>query len=156
MTSSSQCSIFSPSRKVKKDPNNVLEKEISEQSLYRTEMCRSFMERGICSFGASCAFAHSEKQLRPRISHPKFKTELCRSYHSRPFVCLYGSRCRFVHSENPLVKNRTRSSSKCESRAVIINGNDRPVIVVVPNSDEPLLERGRDSPRLPFFKTLTT
>jgi len=36
-------------------------------------------------------------ELRALPRHPKYKTELCRTYHTSGF-CPYGARCHFVHN----------------------------------------------------------
>jgi hypothetical protein len=39
--------------------------------LYKTELCRSWEEKGSCRYGAKCQFAHSENELRKVSRHPK-------------------------------------------------------------------------------------
>ncbi|CDO70259.1 hypothetical protein BN946_scf184942.g59 [Trametes cinnabarina] len=56
--------------------------------LYKTELCRSWEEKGSCRYGAKCQFAHGEEELRKVQRHPKYKTEICR-------------RCCFIHTELP-------------------------------------------------------
>jgi len=68
----------------------------SGSSLYKTELCRSFEEAGICRYGKKCQFAHSRKELRHLTRHPKYKTDMCKSYHTSGF-CPYGTRCHFLH-----------------------------------------------------------
>lgn len=46
--------------------------------LYKTELCRSWEEKGTCRYGAKCQFAHGEDELRKVARHPKYKTEICR------------------------------------------------------------------------------
>jgi hypothetical protein len=66
--------------------------------LYKTELCRSWEEKGTCRYGAKCQFAHGEEELRQVQRHPKvsscigiysdfsaddlislqYKTEICR------------------------------------------------------------------------------
>lgn len=41
-------------------------------------------------------FAHGPEELRPVPRHPKYKTELCRSF-ALTGTCSYGARCRFIH-----------------------------------------------------------
>ena len=36
-------------------------------SLYKTEMCHSFEERGSCRYGSKCQFAHSVSELRNNV-----------------------------------------------------------------------------------------
>ncbi|KAL7825104.1 hypothetical protein AOLI_G00323110 [Acnodon oligacanthus] len=66
-------------------------------SRYKTELCRTFTERGLCKYGSKCQFAHGAEELRGINRHPKYKTELCRTFHSIGF-CPYGIRCHFVHN----------------------------------------------------------
>lgn len=39
--------------------------------LYKTELCRSWEEKGSCRYGAKCQFAHGEDELRNVARHPK-------------------------------------------------------------------------------------
>ena len=39
--------------------------------LYKTELCRSWEEKGSCRYGAKCQFAHGEEELRKVQRHPK-------------------------------------------------------------------------------------
>lgn len=73
-----------------------IEKEINGQNLYKTELCRSFVETGSCRYGSKCQFAHGRKELRPVLRHPKYKTEICKTFHTIG-TCPYGTRCRFIH-----------------------------------------------------------
>lgn len=63
---------------------------------YKTELCRTFQENGICKYGDKCQFAHGLAELRTMSRHPKYKTELCRTFHASGY-CPYGPRCHFVH-----------------------------------------------------------
>uniref|UniRef100_A0A3Q4H7M4 mRNA decay activator protein ZFP36 n=1 Tax=Neolamprologus brichardi TaxID=32507 RepID=A0A3Q4H7M4_NEOBR len=66
----------------------------SSSSRYKTELCRSFTENGLCKYGGKCQFAHGPEELRDLNRHPKYKTELCRTFHTIGF-CPYGIRCHF-------------------------------------------------------------
>jgi hypothetical protein len=74
----------------------AIEDQLNSQSLYKTELCRSFEETGTCRYGAKCQFAHGKDELRPVLRHPKYKTEICRTFHNSG-SCPYGKRCRFIH-----------------------------------------------------------
>lgn len=39
--------------------------------LYKTELCRSWEEKGTCRYGTKCQFAHGEEELRLVARHPK-------------------------------------------------------------------------------------
>jgi tristetraprolin len=43
--------------------------------LYKTELCRSWEEKGSCRYGAKCQFAHGEDELRRVTRHPKVSHE---------------------------------------------------------------------------------
>jgi butyrate response factor 1 len=74
----------------------AIEDQLNSQSLYKTELCRSYEETGTCRYGAKCQFAHGKDELRPVLRHPKYKTEICRTFHNSG-TCPYGKRCRFIH-----------------------------------------------------------
>jgi hypothetical protein len=83
--------------------------EEASQSLYKTELCRSFEETGSCRYGLKCQFAHGRSELRHVNRHPKYKTEVCKTFHTIG-TCPYGKRCRFIHIEpifnqNPPIKS---------------------------------------------------
>lgn len=86
-------------------------KQVKSTSLYKTELCRSFEDTGLCRYGKKCQFAHSKKELRVLARHPKYKTDMCKSYHSTGF-CPYGTRCHFIHDADDSSKD---SSEECES-----------------------------------------
>ncbi|KAF9474299.1 hypothetical protein BDN70DRAFT_323578 [Pholiota conissans] len=66
--------------------------------LYKTELCRSWEEKGTCRYGAKCQFAHGEEELRRVSRHPKYKTEICKTFWVSG-SCPYGKRCCFIHTE---------------------------------------------------------
>ncbi|CAF1088554.1 unnamed protein product [Adineta ricciae] len=67
---------------------------------YKTELCRSYHETGMCKYGEKCQFAHGYHEIRSFDRHPKYKTVLCRTYHCTGY-CPYGPRCHFLHDEYP-------------------------------------------------------
>ncbi|TSX85952.1 mRNA decay activator protein ZFP36L1 [Bagarius yarrelli] len=83
-------------------------------SRYKTELCRTFTERGACKYGSKCQFAHGAEELRGINRHPKYKTEPCRTFHSIGF-CPYGIRCHFVHNnddDGPLRPQKPTSAKR--------------------------------------------
>ncbi|KAG8933628.1 hypothetical protein FRC00_013031 [Tulasnella sp. 408] len=68
--------------------------------LYKTELCRSWEEKGTCKYGEKCQFAHGEAEQRRVERHPKYKTEICRTFWVSG-SCPYGKRCCFIHTELP-------------------------------------------------------
>lgn len=76
--------------------SNFMNKRDSQNSLYKTEQCRSFGDTGSCRYGNKCQFAHGTEEVRNLSRHPKYKTEMCRSYHTTGH-CPYSTRCHFIH-----------------------------------------------------------
>jgi Zinc finger C-x8-C-x5-C-x3-H type (and similar) len=73
--------------------------------LYKTELCRSWEEKGTCRYGPKCQFAHGEEEIRKVSRHPKviwftpnlspiltlyyllqYKTEICRVCRTTSFL----------------------------------------------------------------------
>ncbi|XP_075906063.1 mRNA decay activator protein ZFP36L1 [Nelusetta ayraudi] len=86
----------------------------SSSSRYKTELCRSFTESGMCKYGSKCQFAHGPEELRDLNRHPKYKTEPCRTFHTIGF-CPYGMRCHFVHNNEEERKSSISHSSSFSS-----------------------------------------
>eukprot|EP00026_Physarum_polycephalum_P013633 Phypoly_transcript_14055.p1 GENE.Phypoly_transcript_14055~~Phypoly_transcript_14055.p1 ORF type:complete len:297 (+),score=65.47 Phypoly_transcript_14055:87-893(+) len=99
----------------------IVEDDIS-QNLYKTELCRSYMETNTCRYGVKCQFAHGRHELRPVMRHPKYKTEICKTFHTLG-TCPYGIRCRFIHTR-PIDTPDTSSSSTNSSTSS--SPNDSP------------------------------
>jgi hypothetical protein len=75
----------------------AIEDELAIQNRYKTELCKSYTDTGICRYGTKCQFAHGKEEIRPILRHPKYKTEICKTFHSTG-TCPYGIRCRFIHT----------------------------------------------------------
>ncbi|XP_059370737.1 mRNA decay activator protein ZFP36L1-like [Carassius carassius] len=89
-------------------------------SRYKTELCRTFAERGMCKYGGKCQFAHGPQELRDLNRHPKYKTEPCRTFHSIGF-CPYGIRCHFVHNaEDDQEQSRPQTSHPAVQRPPLL------------------------------------
>ncbi|KAJ4824051.1 hypothetical protein Tsubulata_049509, partial [Turnera subulata] len=61
-----------------KEEEEALELEVYKQGATKTELYNKWQETGACPYGDQCQFAHSIKELRPVIRHPRYKTEVCR------------------------------------------------------------------------------
>ncbi|KAF4103933.1 mRNA decay activator protein ZFP36L1 [Onychostoma macrolepis] len=89
-------------------------------SRYKTELCRTFAERGVCKYGGKCQFAHGPEELRDLNRHPKYKTEPCRTFHSIGF-CPYGIRCHFVHNaEDDHAQSQPQTSNPAVQRPPLL------------------------------------
>ncbi|XP_068173452.1 mRNA decay activator protein ZFP36L1 [Antennarius striatus] len=89
----------------------------SSSSRYKTELCRSFTESGLCKYGGKCQFAHGHEELRDLSRHPKYKTEPCRTFHTIGF-CPYGMRCHFVHNNEEEKKPQVARPAASTSSSV--------------------------------------
>ncbi|KAF8404483.1 hypothetical protein HHK36_009368 [Tetracentron sinense] len=96
----------------------------SGNSLYKTEICRSWEDSGSCRYGSKCQFAHGKEELRPSRYSNKNKSEggwqICKSFTAG--TCTY-SKCRFVHQiPAPPMATETVSSTKPEQeiRSILI------------------------------------
>lgn len=92
---------------------NEIEDELTQQSLYKTELCRSWTETGACRYGNKCQFAHGKDELRTIMRHPKYKTEICKTFHTQG-TCPYGTRCRFIH--NPSLRAASLSQQQQQAQ----------------------------------------
>ncbi|GJD08192.1 Tristetraprolin [Galdieria sulphuraria] len=92
-------------------PWNEPESKVSCNDLYKTELCRSFMETGFCRYHSKCQFAHGVEELRPVKRHPKYKTRLCKNFVENG-TCPYGSRCRFIHAVQGISLGKERRHSR--------------------------------------------
>ena len=74
-------------------------------------------------YGSKCQFAHSETELRKVQHHPKYKTEICRTFWQNG-TCPYGESCCFIHNSADNVKN---SNKKEKSKGLSKYGSDPPL-----------------------------
>jgi len=81
-----------------------------QKHLYKTVLCKQFMDTGECKFGERCHFAHGDVELRPPVKHPKYKTEKCRMFHETG-LCPYGKECSFKHDEEDTSVNEVEDTS---------------------------------------------
>lgn len=69
---------------------------------YKTEMCRTWIETGVCPYNEKCRFAHGKKELHDKVIVGRnYKQKECKSFHTKGF-CNYGSRCHFKHEQRRL------------------------------------------------------
>eukprot|EP01080_Neovahlkampfia_damariscottae_P008770 gene8770-718_t len=71
-------------------------RESLKESLFKSQICRSWMATKSCKYGKFCQFAHGQEELRDKEIPENHRTILCREYESG-IPCEYGSRCSFIH-----------------------------------------------------------
>jgi len=105
--------------------------------LYKTELCKAYLKKGSCKYGAGCHFAHGVTELRRARKHPRFKTEMCKAFHESG-SCSFGTGCAFIHDETEeelqrirggVVQDLTRSFDPSEEIASVasIDVKARPI-----------------------------
>lgn len=106
---------------------------VKNPKLYKTELCRSWMDQGRCNYGERCQYAHGEHEKRSVPRHPKYKTEMCQSFHKSGY-CPYGARCHFIHSESEMIANVSQSAAASAAlQAAVIS----PQLAVMPRAVAP-------------------
>jgi butyrate response factor len=102
-TDSSETSYGSPNRMQVLANGDIIDcgrlPQTARNNLYKTELCKHFMDTGACRYGTKCQFAHGEHELRGVLRHPKYKTTRCKAFVSTG-KCMYGNRCRFIHGDS--------------------------------------------------------
>ena len=66
--------------------------------LFKTEMCKSLIEKGVCPEGGLCNYAHRHQDLN---RHPRYKTQLCHVFTCKG-LCRKEDYCQFAHSDQEL------------------------------------------------------
>ena len=77
--------------------------------LFKTEMCKSLIEKGSCPEGGICNYAHSHQDLR---RHPRYKTHLCHVFMDKGF-CPNEGHCQFAHSDQELRVDPNYKTKMC-------------------------------------------
>jgi hypothetical protein len=136
-------------------------KDSGEQN-YKTELCRTWVEKNFCPYKEKCRFAHGKKDIHEKsINSKNYKQKECNSFHKKGF-CPYGPRCHFKHEERkldeitrPFYPFLLKSQNTIEK--FIINTGDKkinPHIQIQQNIPHQLLNKELESPQatLPIFE----
>jgi hypothetical protein len=79
-----------------------LERSTCSEINYKTELCRTWVEKNYCPYKEKCRFAHGKKDLHEKsVSSKHYKQKECNSFYKKGF-CPYGPRCHFKHEERRL------------------------------------------------------
>lgn len=75
-------------------------KVTTDETKYKTELCKNFTETGHCPYGKKCKFAHGKHELNEKkvANKTRYKSKKCNSFHTQGY-CPYGQRCLFAHEE---------------------------------------------------------
>jgi len=80
-------------------PANPLRCPKTERTKYKTELCKNWIETGVCRYGDKCQFAHGYHELVYQgPKNQKYKSKQCNTFIERLY-CPYGNRCLFKHED---------------------------------------------------------
>ncbi|KAL6945262.1 hypothetical protein ACO0QE_002711 [Hanseniaspora vineae] len=85
------------------NPQRKLEINKINKSLYKTELCESFVTTGKCRYGNKCQFAHGLSELKLKDVTDNYRTKHCSSWIKYGY-CKYGNRCLFKHGDDEDIK----------------------------------------------------
>lgn len=77
-----------------------------DKTKYKTEMCKNWIEIGLCRYGNKCQFAHGENELMgkaPPVNNNKYKSKTCTTFNEKLY-CPYGQRCLFKHEDRQFLE----------------------------------------------------
>ena len=77
------------------------EEEKRKDPKYKTELCKTFMQKHICQYGNKCRFAHGENELVTKTQNNNYKKKTCKSFFNLGY-CPYGIRCNFQHDQRKI------------------------------------------------------
>jgi Zinc finger domain len=79
--------VFTPDTYESKAPLTPEEIEAASQKVdktkYKTEMCKNWIEVGVCRYGNKCQFAHGDLELlgkAPPVNNMKYKSKTCTTF----------------------------------------------------------------------------
>lgn len=73
-----------------------------DDTKYKTELCKNWMELGKCNYGKKCKFAHGRDELvGKQIPTRGYKSKKCNSFYTKMY-CPYGVRCMFAHEQRSM------------------------------------------------------
>lgn len=75
----------------------------TDETKYKTEMCKKWVETNQCPYGRKCKFAHGRHELNEKLINNKsaYRSKKCNSFHTT-MTCPYGIRCLFAHEQRQL------------------------------------------------------
>lgn len=75
-------------------------KMMTDDTKYKTEMCKKWSETGQCPYGRKCKFAHGRHELNEKllVNRSAYKSKKCAPFHTH-LICPYGIRCMFAHEQ---------------------------------------------------------
>lgn len=75
----------------------------TDDTKYKTELCKNWVELGKCNYGKKCRFAHGKHELVEKhvTNRCRYKSKKCNSFFTTMF-CPYGVRCMFAHEQRTL------------------------------------------------------
>jgi hypothetical protein len=73
-----------------KDITNTKRKVRRDETKFKTEMCRNWLELGACGYGKKCNYAHGKVEILDKLpANEKYKSKDCLPFHEKGY-CTYG------------------------------------------------------------------
>lgn len=73
----------------------------------KSQLCKKFIEFGVCPYEKKCKFAHGSHELKKNQQpNCRYKTKECGVF-LHEGSCMYGERCNFIHAKPPTSTSRT-------------------------------------------------
>jgi hypothetical protein len=96
-------SIFNEEESLDKSREHNKSKNKENEQNYKTELCRTWVEKNFCPYKEKCRFAHGKKDLHEKnIGGVKnYKQKECNSFFTKGY-CPYGPRCHFKHDQRKM------------------------------------------------------
>ena len=75
----------------------------TDRTKYKTELCKNWIEVGVCRYEGKCQFAHGEDELVGKMgpTNSKYKSKTCTTFNDKLY-CPYGKRCLFRHDDRAI------------------------------------------------------
>ncbi|KAJ6218926.1 hypothetical protein RDWZM_004738 [Blomia tropicalis] len=87
---------------------------MESHTLYKTELCRQYIDIGHCDYAEKCLFAHGKNELKEL---PKYR-RICVSWANG--YCQFGSNCMFMHHDG-----RPTNATDSHHRRISPNGHSQ-------------------------------
>jgi len=132
----------------------------AKSRLYKSELCKVFMDTGHCKYGGKCQYAHGQDELRFVQKSKNYKTAQCKSFWTTGH-CKYGTRCCFQHNDLGGAFQQTPSPhllSRAESQPAMSmsRAGSQPFLFTPTIMEEHIDERVEEDTSEPLWSDFTT
>lgn len=111
---------------------------LKEKVITKKQIC-SYWEKGKCTRGSGCLFAHGSEELNQSTADQFYKTSLCKYY--KAGRCTLGSKCRQAHSREELAvftSGRQARFFELVASGVFVSGDGKEIAGIVDDKESTL------------------